>query len=123
MRTLTEAESNLINNTEYTVDWSELSETTSEERLESMFEALVPGHYDERDDLGGLTVYFKNDKLVAFYDYEQFAGTIFKWSWRWEVRKRRYKSMKTLAFLRRFPENMLKDAVRRGKYPIATYGL
>ena len=78
MRTLTEAESTLINTTDYTVDWSELSETTSEERLEEMFEALVAGHYDERDDLGGLTVYFRNDKLVAFYDYEQYAGTIFK---------------------------------------------
>ena len=77
MRTLTEAESELINTTEYTVDWSELSETTSEERLEEMFEALIAGAYDERDDLGGLTVYFKDDKLVAFYDYEQFAGTIF----------------------------------------------
>jgi hypothetical protein len=77
MRTLTEAESNLINNTEYTVDWSELSETTSEERLEEMFEALMTDKYDECDDLGGLTVYFKDDKLVAFYDYEQYAGTIF----------------------------------------------
>ena len=43
MRTLTEAESTLINTTEYTVDWSELSETTSEERLEEMFEALIAG--------------------------------------------------------------------------------
>jgi len=77
MRTLTEAESTLINTTEYTVDWSELSETTSEERLEEMFEALMTDKYDECDDLGGLTVYFKDDKLVAFYDYEQFAGTIF----------------------------------------------
>jgi hypothetical protein len=77
MRTLTEAESTLINTTEYTVDWSDLSETTSEERLEVMFEALVNGKYDEQDDLGGLTVFFKNDKLVAFYDYEQFVGTIF----------------------------------------------
>jgi hypothetical protein len=31
--------------------------------------------------------------------------------------------MRTLAFLRRFSKNMLKDAVRRGKYPIPTYGL
>ncbi len=77
MRTLTEAESELINTTEYTVDWSELSETTSEERLEEMFEALMTDKYDECDDLGGLTVYFKDDKLVAFYDYEQFAGTVF----------------------------------------------
>ena len=78
MRTLTEAESTLINTTEYTVDWSELSETTSEERLEEMFEALMTDKYDECDDLGGLTVFFKDDKLVAFYDYEQYAGTIFK---------------------------------------------
>lgn len=77
MRTLTEAESELINTTEYTVDWSELSETTSEERLEEMFEALMTDKYDECDDLGGLTVFFKDDKLVAFYDYEQYAGTIF----------------------------------------------
>lgn len=77
MRTLTNAESALINNTEYTVDWSELSDTTSEERLEEMFEALVHDKYDECDDLGGLTVFFKDDKLVAFYDYEQFVGTIF----------------------------------------------
>jgi hypothetical protein len=77
MRTLTEAESTLINTTEYTVDWSELSDTTSEERLEEMFEALMHEKYDASDDLGGLTVYFKNDKLVAFYDYEQYVGTVF----------------------------------------------
>jgi hypothetical protein len=77
MRNLTEAESELINNSEYTVDWSELAETTAEDRLEEMFEALMTSKYDECDDLGGLTVYFKDDKLVAFYDYEQFVGTIF----------------------------------------------
>jgi hypothetical protein len=77
MRTLTDAESALINNTEYTVDWSELSETTDEARLEVMFEALVHDKYNECNDLGGLTVFFKDDKLVAFYDYEQFVGTIF----------------------------------------------
>jgi hypothetical protein len=77
MRMLTEAESNQINTTDYTVDWSELSDTTSEERLEEMFEALIPVAYDQREDLGGLTVYFKDDVLVAFYDYEQYAGTVF----------------------------------------------
>ena len=30
-----------------------------------------------RDDLGGLTVYWVNDQLVAFYDYERFVGHIF----------------------------------------------
>jgi hypothetical protein len=77
MRTLTEAESELINNSEYTVDYSDLAEEVDEEELEERFDDIVAGKYDERDDLGGLTVYFKDDKLVAFYDYEQFVGTIF----------------------------------------------
>ena len=77
MRTLTEAESELINNSEYTVDYSDLAEEIDEEELEERFDDIVAGKYDERDDLGGLTVYFKDDKLVAFYDYEQFVGTIF----------------------------------------------
>lgn len=77
MRTLTEAESELINNSEYTVDYSDLADEVDEEELEERFDVIVAGKYDERDDLGGLTVYFKDDKLVAFYDYEQFVGTIF----------------------------------------------
>jgi hypothetical protein len=77
MRNLTEAESELINNSEYTVDYSDLADEIDEEELEERFDDIVAGKYDERDDLGGLTVYFKDDKLVAFYDYEQFVGTIF----------------------------------------------
>ena len=77
MRNLTEAESELINNSEYTVDYSDLADEVDEEELEERFEVIIAGKYDERDDLGGLTVYFKDDKLVAFYDYEQFVGTIF----------------------------------------------
>ena len=77
MRNLTEAESELINNSDYTVDYSDLADEVDEEELEERFEVIVAGKYDERDDLGGLTVYFKDDKLVAFYDYEQFVGTIF----------------------------------------------
>jgi len=86
MRMLTEAESNQINTTDYTVDWSELIDTDNhlsgeqydyERELEHRFEVMVAGLWDARDDLGGLTVFFKEDKLVAFYDYEQYAGTIF----------------------------------------------
>ena len=77
MRNLTEAESELINNSEYTVDYSDLADEVDEEELEERFDDIVAGKYDERDDLGGLTVYFKDDKLVAFYDYEQFVGTVF----------------------------------------------
>ena len=87
MRTLTEAESTLINTTEYTVDWSDQIDNDNHfsgeqydyiVELEHRFEVLVAGKWDSRDDLGGLTVFFKNDKLVAFYDYEQYAGTIFE---------------------------------------------
>ena len=74
---LTDAESELINTTAHTVDWSELSETKSEERLIEMFEAVIHDKYDESDDLGGLIVYFKDNNLVAFYDYEMFVGTVF----------------------------------------------
>jgi hypothetical protein len=83
---LTEAESNLINTTEYTVDWSDQIDTDDtlsgaqwdyERELEHRFEVLVAGLWDSRDDLGGLTVFFKEDKLVAFYDYEQYVGTVF----------------------------------------------
>ena len=77
MRTLTDAESELINNTKRTVNYIDLSETIAEDVLEEMFEELMTDKYDMRDDLGGLSVYFKNDKLVAFYDYEQFVGTVF----------------------------------------------
>lgn len=77
MRMLTDAESELINTTHHTVDWSELSETKSEERLIEMFEAVIHDKYDESDDLGGLIVYFKDNNLVAFYDYEMFVGTVF----------------------------------------------
>ena len=86
MRMLTEAESNLINNTDYTVDWSDQIDTDNhlsgeqwdyERELEHRFETLVAGKWDSRDDLGGLTVFFKENKLVAFYDYEQYAGTVF----------------------------------------------
>jgi hypothetical protein len=30
-----------------------------------------------REDLGGLTVFFRGNTLVAFYDYEQFKGHVF----------------------------------------------
>ena len=46
-----------------------------EERAESIIQEATA--YTERDDLGGITVYFKGNALVAFYDYEQFKGTVF----------------------------------------------
>ena len=84
MRRLTDIEENLINTREYSVDWNEefdeaynrtqRPELISEE-LEMRFDDSV--NYDIVEDLGGVNVYFKEDKLIAFYDYEQFVGTYF----------------------------------------------
>jgi hypothetical protein len=32
---------------------------------------------DVREDLGGITVFFRGSTLVAFYDYEQFKWHVF----------------------------------------------
>ena len=32
---------------------------------------------DVREDLGGITVFFRGSTLVAFYDYEHFKGHVF----------------------------------------------
>ena len=47
--------------------------------LEARAEALIQEAtaFTNSEDLGGLTVYFKGKSLVAFYDYEQFKGTVF----------------------------------------------
>ena len=80
---LTLADSAQINSAEYTHDWeaealASFDSTGNDlmEELEARFEAEFTD-YDLREDLGGLTVYFKGDKLVAFYDYEQFKGSVF----------------------------------------------
>lgn len=84
---LTEAQSNKINSTEvYTLDYEaealasyNAGEGDLMEELEERAEALILAEtaYNVREDLGGLTVYFKDSTLVAFYDYEQFKGTVF----------------------------------------------
>jgi hypothetical protein len=83
MFTLTEAQSNAINNANYTHNYEAEALASFEdtgddmmEELEQRFEASFTD-YDLREDLGGITVYLKNNKLVAFYDYEQFKGAIF----------------------------------------------
>jgi hypothetical protein len=83
MFTLTDAQSNAINNANYTHDYEAEALASYEangddmmEELEERFETSFTD-YDLREDLGGITVYFKNEQLVAFYDYEQFKGAVF----------------------------------------------
>ena len=47
------------------------------EELQAQFEADIADAYNNSDDIGGIVAYFKDSKLVAFYDYEMFKGTVF----------------------------------------------
>jgi hypothetical protein len=84
---LTDAQSNQINNTEvYTLDYEAEALQSYEDTGEDLMDELEvratnvileQTGWDAREDLGGITVYFKDNTLVAFYDYEQFRGTVF----------------------------------------------
>ena len=84
---LTNAQSLQINETSvYTLDYEAEAlasyEATGDDLMDQLedradCEILRETGFTSREDLGGLTVYFKGDKLVAFYDYEQFRGTVF----------------------------------------------
>ena len=77
---LTDAQSAQINaTTNYLYNYETEAEDTDEDILEARAEALIQEAtaYTAREDLGGITVYFKGKTLVAFYDYEQFKGTVF----------------------------------------------
>jgi hypothetical protein len=77
---LTDAQSAQINaTTNYLYNYETEAEDTDEDTLEARAEALIQEAtaYTAREDLGGITVYFKGKTLVAFYDYEQFKGTVF----------------------------------------------
>lgn len=83
MFNLTDAQSAQINSAEYTHDFEAEALASYEatgndlmEELEERFENEFTD-YTAREDLGGLTVYLKDNKLVAFYDYEQFKGAVF----------------------------------------------
>jgi uncharacterized protein (DUF4213/DUF364 family) len=75
---LTAAQETAINSVaHYTIDFEQHEYSDQLEVIAEMTIANVT-EFDNSDDLGGLTVYYKSDKLVAFYDYEQQRGTIFK---------------------------------------------
>ena len=84
---LTDAQSAQINSTvNYTLNYETEAlasfEATGEdlmEELEERAEAVITDatSYTLREDLGGITIYFRDSTLVAFYDYEQFKGTVF----------------------------------------------
>ena len=80
---LTDVQSAQINNTEvYTLDYEtealqSCEDLTDELEVRATNVILEQTAWDAREDLGGNTVYFRDSTLVAFYDYEQFRGTVF----------------------------------------------
>jgi hypothetical protein len=84
---LTDVQSAQINNTEvYTLDYEAEALQSYEDTGEDLMDELEvratnvileQTAWDAREDLGGITVYFRDNTLVAFYDYEQFKGTVF----------------------------------------------
>ena len=84
---LTDVQSAQINNTEvYTLDYEAEALQSYEDTGEDLMDELEvratnvileQTNWDAREDLGGITVYFKDNTLGAFYDYEQFRGTVF----------------------------------------------
>ena len=75
---LTDTQEQAINSvTNYTIDFEQHEYSDQLEVIAEMTIANVT-QFDKSSDLGGLSVYYKTDKLVAFYDYEQQRGTIFK---------------------------------------------
>ena len=84
---LTDAQSEQINNTEvYTLDYEAEALQSYEDTGNDLMDELEvratniileQTAWDAREDLGGITAYFKGNTLVAFYDYEQFRGTVF----------------------------------------------
>ena len=84
---LTDVQSDQINNTEvYTLDYETEAQQsyddtgndlTDELEVRATNVILEQTGWDAREDMGGITVYFRDGNLVAFYDYEQFRGTVF----------------------------------------------
>jgi hypothetical protein len=80
---LTDVQSAQINSTEvYTLDYEaealqSCEDLTDELEVRATNVILEQTKWDAREDLGGITVYFRDSTLVAFYDYEQFRGTVF----------------------------------------------
>ena len=78
---LTSAQCNAINSVgpNYSINFTSLEDIAEMEDCEQLAEGLVAEAtaFTVREDLGGITVYLKDNALVAFYDYENLVGHVF----------------------------------------------
>lgn len=80
MLVLTDKQSEQINNAKYTHNYeAEALCFNTYEDINDIFTERFETEtgFTKGSDLGGLIVYFKDNVLVAFYDYERFVGTVF----------------------------------------------
>jgi hypothetical protein len=76
---LTASQELAINSTkQYSIDFRERTEDIDALEVIADMQILNATQCRDFTDLGGLTVYFKEGSLVAFYDYEMQCGTVFK---------------------------------------------
>ena len=63
----------------YSINFTSLEDIAEMEDCELLAEGLVAEAtaFTVREDLGGITVYLKDNTLVAFYDYENLVGHVF----------------------------------------------
>ena len=78
---LSSAQCNAINSVgpNYSINFTSLENIAEMEDCELLAEGLVAEAtaFTVREDLGGITVYLKDNTLVAFYDYENLVGHVF----------------------------------------------
>jgi hypothetical protein len=78
---LSSAQCNAINSVgpNYSINFTSLENLAEMEDCEQLAEGLVAEAtaFTVREDLGGITVYLKDNTLVAFYDYENLVGHVF----------------------------------------------
>lgn len=65
---------------EYTIDYSAEADAAFAKGIditEALIERVMYANkelYDSSDDIGGIIVFYFEDEIVGFYDYEQFVG-------------------------------------------------
>ena len=52
-------------------DWGDVADEFTER-----FKASISHLHDSEEDVGAVVQYFKNGELVAYFDYENFWGTV-----------------------------------------------
>ena len=88
MQTLTQQQSNAINNTANTHNYeaSAIAEYNAQtlssnalcNKYTQLFESSIQQHYTTSNDVGGIILYYNaTNNLIAYYDYENFCGTLF----------------------------------------------